>query len=180
MKGSRAAIRYAKALMQLAKEKNALQTIISDIKLIESTVGSSKELKNLLLSPLVNSEKKQSILDSIFGSKIDALTKSFIHQLVVQKRESILHLICEQFVVIYNEMHKIAKVELKTATSLNEATKTKILQTIKSTYQLSEIELTESVDTELIGGLVLRIGDKQLDASIKGQLKNIENELVQA
>lgn len=180
MKGSRAAIRYAKALMQMAQEKGALQSIISDVKLIESTIGSSKELKNLLASPLVKSDQKQSILEAIFGSKVDALTKSFIQQVVAQNREGILYLICEQFIALYNEIHKIAKVELKTATAINDNTRDLILKTIKEKYQLSEIELTASVDADLIGGLVLRIGDKQLDASIKGQLKNIENELVQA
>lgn len=180
MRGSRAAIRYAKALMQMAQEKGSLQSIISDVKLIESTIKSSKDLRNLLSSPLVKGDKKQGILNAIFSNKVDALTESFIQQVVGQSRESILDLICEQFIELYNTMHKIAKVDLKTATAINNETRALILNTIKEKYQLSEIELTESVDSDLIGGLVLRIGDRQLDASIKGQLKNIENELVQA
>ncbi len=180
MKGSRAAVRYAKALMQLAQEKGAIDAIIVDVKLIHETINSSKELSNLLASPLVKSEQKQNILTAIFSEKINALTMSFVNQVVNQNREGVLNVIATQFIGLYNEMNKIAQVSLTTASAIDEQTKTSILNTIKEKYQLSQIDLTENVNPDLLGGLVLRIGDQQLDASIKRQLKNIENELVQA
>lgn len=180
MKGVRAAIRYAKALMQLAKEKNSLDAVVLDIKMIHHLIEGSDDLRMLLSSPLIKSDKKQSILSSLFSGKVNDLTLKFIQLVVDHNREASLAVIAEEFIAIYNEKNNIAKVSLTTATALDANSREMILKTIKEKYNFSEIQLDESVDSDLLGGMVMRIGDKQLDASIRGQLRKIENELVQA
>lgn len=180
MKGTRSAIRYAKALMQLANEKGKTDMIIIDVKSIIECVNQNKDFRLLLASPLVKADKKKEIFDSIFQNKIDDLTLSFVKQIVDQKRENILAVICQMVVEEYNKSKNIAKVEITTAVKLNEKSKSHIIQLLKSTYNYSEIEMSEKVDKNIIGGVVMRIGDRQLDASLKGQLQNIEKELLQA
>lgn len=180
MKGVRAAIRYAKALMQLAEENKSLDTVVADVKMIHNLVEGSADLRMLLSSPLIKSDKKQSILTSLLTDKVSDLTLKFIQLVVEQNRESNLGVIAEEFIGIYNENNNIAKVSLTTATALDTNSRDLILKTIKEKYNFSEIQLEESVDADLLGGMVMRIGDKQMDASIRGQLRKIENELVQA
>lgn len=180
MKGVRAAVRYAKALKQLTVEKNLLDVVIADVRLIHNTINNSKDLALLLQSPLVKGEKKESVLTSIFEKQIDALSMNFIKQIVSQGRENILEMICEEFINQYNEIKNIAKVSVTTPVALTAELKQELIKKITTDYQLSEIELEEKVDESLIGGMVLRIGDKQLDASIRRQLNDIKQELIHA
>lgn len=180
MKGVRAAIRYAKALMQLAEEKKSLDLVVADVEMIHDLINKSDDLRMLLASPLINSDKKQSILNSLFSGKVNELTLSFIQLVVEQNREASLGLMAQEFISIFNEKNNIATVSLTTAKELDKNSKDLILSTIKAKYNYSKIQLEETVDTDLIGGLIMRIGDRQLDASIRGQLRKIENELVQA
>lgn len=180
MKGVRAAIRYAKALMQLAEEKKSLDLVVADVEMIHDLINKSDDLRMLLASPLINSDKKQSILNSLFSGKVNELTLSFIQLVVEQNREASLGLMAQEFISIFNEKNNIATVSLSTAKELDKNSKDLILSTIKAKYNYSKIQLEETVDTDLIGGLIMRIGDRQLDASIRGQLRKIENELVQA
>ncbi len=180
MKGVRAAIRYAKALMQLAEEKKSLDLVVADVEMIHDLINKSDDLRMLLASPLINSDKKQSILNSLFSGKANELTLSFIQLVVEQNREASLGLMAQEFISIFNEKNNIATVSLTTAKELDKNSKELILNTIKAKYNYSKIQLEETVDSDLIGGLVMRIGDRQLDASIRGQLRKIENELVQA
>ena len=180
MKGVRAAKRYAKALMQLADQNNSLDTTVVDVKMIHKLIEESADLKMLLSSPLIKSDKKHSILSAIFDGKVNALTLKFIQLLVDHNRESHLDVMMQEFISLYNEKNNIAKVTLATATALNNNSRELILKTIKEKYKFSEILLEATVDSDLLGGLIMRIGDKQLDASIQGQLRKIENELVQA
>lgn len=180
MKGVRAAIRYAKALMQLAEENKSLDLVVADVEMIHDLIEKSDDLRMLLSSPLIKSDKKQSILNSLFSGKVNELTLRFIQLVVEQKREASLGLMTQEFISIFNERNNIATVSLTTATALDKNSRELILNTIKAKYNYSKIQLEETVDSDLIGGLVMRIGDKQLDASIRGQLRKIENELVQA
>ena len=180
MKGVRAAIRYAKALEQLSQEKSILEVIVVDVKLIHNTIVENKDLAMMLKSPLVKADKKGNVLTSIFDKKINELTVKFIQLVVSHKRENILLAICEQVIGIYNEIKNISRVTVTTPNALTDALRTELVAKIKTEYSLSAVELVENVDASLIGGLVLRIGDKQLDASIRRQLNDIKQELVQA
>jgi F-type H+-transporting ATPase subunit delta len=180
MKGVRAAIRYAKALMQLAQDNKSIDAVVSDVKMIYNLINQSDDLRMLLSSPLIKSDKKQSILTSLFNGKVNDLTLKFIQLVVEQNREGSLAVIADEFITIFNEKNNIAKVSLTTAAALDDKSREMILNTIKEKYKFSEIQLEESVDSELLGGMIMRIGDKQMDASIRGQLRKIENELVQA
>lgn len=180
MKGTRAAVRYAKAFRQLSEEKGLLDKVIVDMKSILAAIDASKELSMLLQSPLIKAEKKRAALKAVFQGKLNDLTVSFIDQIATQGREDLLGAICEETIAQYNELKNIAKVSVTTSTALSNDLKTELLKNLKTKYQFSEIELEETIDESLIGGMVLRIGDKQIDASIRRKLNDIKQELVHA
>jgi F-type H+-transporting ATPase subunit delta len=180
MKGVRAAIRYAKALQQLAQEQQLLDTVIVDVKLIHNTIVENKELALMLQSPLIKADKKSNVLTAIFDNKVNAQTLKFLQLVVAHKRERALQVICEEFIKVYNTIKNIAIVEVTTTSALTDALRVELITKIKTDYSLFAVELVEKIDTSLVGGIVLRIGDKQLDASIRRQLNDIKQELVQA
>lgn len=180
MKGVRASIRYAKALMQLAQEHKLVDVIIVDAKMIHHLIETSDDFRIFLSSPLVRAEQKRNIMNSIFASKVNDLMLRFLDQIVSQGRESSTQTIMEKFIGLYNEINNIAQVSLSTAAPLSDASRKHLLDGLKAKYKFAQIELSETVDPELLGGMLMRIGDTQLDASIRRQLQNIEKELVQA
>lgn len=178
MKGNRAAIRYAKSLIQLSKEKGQFEEVLADVKMLASLIEESRDLDLFLANPLVKMDKRSSILKSMFEGKLNSITYDFIQLVVTHKRESILKLILEQFIAQYNLMNKIAKVSVSTAVEMNDKLKEQLVDSIMKAYDFSAVQLEEKVDEALIGGLLMRIGDKQLDATIRRQLNDIEKELV--
>lgn len=180
MKGQRAAVRYAKSFMQLARENSKLDALKADIESILNSIEDSKELDNFLHSPLIKIDKKKEIMNSLFSGKVDELTLRFLIQITDQKREGLLKVICEEFIRQYNVEHNIAKVNLTTAQELNDAQREEIIKFVKDSYDFSTIILEEKVEEDLIGGLILRIDDRQIDGSIKRKLQDIKQELIQA
>jgi F-type H+-transporting ATPase subunit delta len=165
MKQSRVTIRYAKALFQLVIEQDTLEQSYRDMVLLHAVCAESKELSLLLKSPIVKTDKKLKILEDIFGSKIGKVTMSFINIITTKKRERLLALIASSFITLYKAHNKIETATVITADSLDEVLKSEVINFIKK-HGEDNVELTEKVDSTIIGGAIIRMGDKQLDASV--------------
>lgn len=138
----------------------------------------SKDLTNLLSNPVVNSDKKNNVFDKLFKGKIDDLSLSFIHLITKNKRENILPNIAHSFNELYKEHKHILDVELISATPLEDAAKSKVIDKVKAKYDGFTINLIEKTDSSLIGGFIVKIKDMQIDASISSQLTNLKNILL--
>jgi len=165
MEQSRVTIRYAKALFQLVIEQNTLEQSYNDMVLLDRVCSESKELSLLLKSPIVKTDKKLKILEEIFGSKISKTTMLFINIITTKKRESLLALIAGSFIALYKAHNKIEAATVITADSLDESLKSEVINFIKK-HGEDNVELTEKVDSTIIGGAIIRMGGKQLDASV--------------
>lgn len=173
MKGTRSASRYAKSLLDLSTEQKNVEQIYKEMEMIASTVSENRELVVALQSPIIKSDKKQAILDSIFP-KVSDLTKAFIKIIITKGRESILGAIAEEFVQQYKTQKGIIVAELRSAVVLDEALKTKILALVNPTKK--EVEVVEKIDESLIGGFIVRVDDKQVDASIATKITELKLE----
>lgn len=178
MKGARAAVRYAKAFLQFAAESKATEKVIEDARMIHGLIQDSKELSIMLQSPLVKSEQKLMALHRIFKGNVHELTLKLINQIVAHKREGLLGQICQQMISLYNKKNGIASVQVTTAIPLEDSLKQELLKQIKEAYSYASVEMEEHVNADLLGGMIMRIGDKQLDVSIRRQLNDIKKELV--
>jgi len=173
MQQSLAARRYAKSLIGLAKEKNLLKDIYTDMSLISATVSANKDLQLLLNSPVVNTDKKQQILTAVFKGNLTELSLLFLNLISSKKRESLVQSIADSFINQYKELNNIITAEVTSAISLDK----KQINNIVSLYNQKEessFEIIEKVNPEIIGGFILRVGDRQIDTSISKEIRELK------
>ena len=173
MKGTRIASRYAKSLLNLALDQGELDRAYSDMKLVASTCDTSKDLELLLKSPIVKADKKIIILEKIFSGQISDLSHSFIKIITNKGRENHLPGIAEEFQRQYKSQKKIVTAEVSSATGLDDELREQVLKIVKDSLK-SEVELVEKENKNLIGGLIITVGDKQFDASIQNKLNELK------
>lgn len=173
MPNPRLANRYAKSLIDLAIERNELEKIYADIQLLTAITKGSRDFSNMLRSPIINPDTKKRIINAVLTDKVTDLTKSFIQLLIIKGREGNLSEICTAFVEQYKDYKNIYTVKLTTAAPLSDDLKTAIINQVKATSDMQNIELETAVDKKLIGGFVLEAGDKLVDASVAYDLKLI-------
>jgi F-type H+-transporting ATPase subunit delta len=177
MASSKSASRYATALLDLAIEQKSIDKVNADMIELSNLCKESDELMNMLKSPIVNDLKKVEAFNAIFGKSWDKMSLNFIALIVKNSRANIISEIADSFVDQYRRQQGILDVQLTSATKLEDATKAQILTKIGQNFE-GKIELHESIDKDLIGGFVVRIDDKQIDASIANQLSNLKNILL--
>ncbi len=175
MKEFRVASRYAKSLLGLAVEQNTLEEAFADMKLVADTCAESREFRLLLLSPIVKSDKKQKIIDIVFANQLGAISKNFIEIIVRKKREYMLGEIANEFVGQYKTHKHIVTAKVTTAIELDSDLKKRILELVAK-QETGDIELEETVDSDIIGGFIVRVGDKQIDASVAGKFSELKQE----
>lgn len=171
---SRVASRYVKSLLDLAVTQKALDKVHADMQLFASTIGKSRDLELMLKSPVIKHDKKNAILSSIFKSKVNALTMAFIDILTKKNREPLLPEIAKEFHNAYNAYKGIGKASVTTTVPMDAKTRAEFESIVKKLSNRKEVELEEKVDKDLIGGFVLNVEDKQIDASIKNNLKKLK------
>jgi F-type H+-transporting ATPase subunit delta len=169
---SHIAIPYAKALFELAVERNVLEETLKDIKVIAELCANNKDFRMMLKSPLINTDKKKIIFTRIFGETLSQLTLNYLLIIIRKKRESIIHDIALVFIELYKDYHGILTTVLKTAVPVTDDVRQKILKIMKDQTSM-KIELIEEVKEELIGGFILQWKDKMYDASIRHQIKRM-------
>lgn len=175
MKGIKAASRYAKSLLSLAIEQKVLEQAYTDMKLIDDTCDKNRDLQLLLKSPIVKADKKQTVMTSVFGPHLSPITNGFVKLIIQHRREDLLHEIADSFVKQYQAHKNIGVAEIISATPLKAEIRTKIIEHLKK-QEGREIEVIEKVDATLIGGLLIRIGDRQFDGSIVRKLHDLKKE----
>ena len=172
MANTRVTLRYAKSFFELAKEQNAVEACKSDMDFIMATYSASKELSLLLKSPVIKTDKKLAILSDVFAN-LSELTTSFIMLITKKKREALLYEIAKQFTLVYKASLGIETATITSAHPLDEALRAQVLEFIKK-QGVDKVELTEKVNENLIGGAIVRIGDRQLDASVLRQINDLK------
>lgn len=175
MKQSRATIRYAKSLISISREQNSLETSFNDMLLVSSVCSSNKDFVNLLKTPIVKTDLKIKILNELLAKSISDLTLSFIILIAKKKREILLPEIAECFIALYKNNKNIKEVSVVTAKPLDDDLRKEVMSYIEKQSN-SKIELEEIIDESLIGGAIIRMDDKQLDASISSKLKSLKNQ----
>jgi F-type H+-transporting ATPase subunit delta len=164
--------RYAKALFELALEKDAVEEVYQDSLLITKTCEESKELRLLLKSPIINSGKKLTILNEIFNKQINQLTLTYLLIMVRKKRESFIPAIATQLVELYKTYKNILTVHFKSPVLPDTVTREMVLSLMEN-FTESDVDLRAEIDETLIGGFILNWKDLQYDASIRREIDNM-------
>lgn len=174
MSDSRAAIRYAKAVLDLAVERKAASAVEEDMRSIVATVSESKELRNMLQSPIIKGEAKKEALTAIFKGSSE-ITIGLIDTLTSNKRIALLNEVALKYIILHEDLKGEGVAQVTTAVPLTPELEKKVL---KQVAQLTgnEVTIKNNVDESIIGGFVLRVGDLQYDASISNKLNNLKRE----
>ena len=178
MQNPRLAIRYAKSLLDLAKEQNKLELVYNDMKLLDNICKTNREFANVLKSPIIKEDKKNQIRESVTAGRINSLTASFIKLLGSKSRESNLPEIISAFIDQYNVEKGIHKVKLTTAVELSEEMKNHFINRIKASEGIENVQLETSVNEKLVGGFVLEMEGKKADASIRRDLMDVQKQFM--
>ena len=166
--------RYAKALIDLAIERNLLDQCLNDMKIIIEVCEDNHELLLLLKSPIVNTDKKLSVLSLIFEERVSEMTSLFIEIITRKKREALLPSIAENFIHLHKLHNNITTAKVTTVDPLDEDLKKLVSQFVQSITSI-DVEIEEAIDESILGGTIIKIGDQQLDGSVKRNLKELKN-----
>lgn len=172
---SRAAIRYAKAVLSLAQDKKATSAIQEDMQSIIATISESAELRMVLNSPLIKSEVKLASLREIFKNTGE-ITQKLFDVLIENKRVHLLDDVAKQYSVLFDKLNNTQVAKVTTAVPLDKGLSAKVLTKIKELTG-NEATIENVIDESIIGGFILRVGDLQYNASIANKLTNLRREL---
>ncbi|MFS4455277.1 ATP synthase F1 subunit delta [Maribacter sp. 2304DJ31-5] len=174
MSDSRVAVRYAKAILDLAVDKKATDKVEEDMRAIVSTISESKDLKDMLSSPVISSTAKKEVLNRIFKGG-HAISEGLTNLLVDNKRISILNEVALKYIILNEQLKGKDVAYVTTAVPMNGALEKKVLKQVTAITG-NEVTIENKIDESIIGGFVLRVGDLQYDASIANKLSNLKRE----
>ena len=175
MTGSRAAIRYAKAVLEMAQVSGTATAVNEDMALMAATISENKELNDFINNPTLSVAVKESALREIFGSAQE-ITKGLLHLLHENKRFEILGQIAAQYNLQFDRFNNIEEATVTTAFPITPELEEKVKDKIKE-FSSKTITIKNIVDPAIIGGFILRIGDQQFNASVANRLSTLKREL---
>lgn len=173
----RASVRYAKSLIELSQEQKVLEKVIEDMKLFSKIIEESREFANILKNPIIQTYKKRKVLKAIFDKRVQPLTIKAFELILSKNRENMLAFIATDFINEYNILKGIAVAHITTPFTLDTDQRKQVNELVTEITGKNP-ELIEEVNETIIGGFVLKIGDRQIDESVKTKLTKIQRALV--
>ncbi len=163
---------YAQALMSLAQQEDLSQRFGETFRDLESLLSESKEFKDFVLNPVIKNEDKKAVLKQVMGDANPYLM-NFIMLLVDKRRIIFLEPIIEQYLNLLRKLNQTVLAEVTSAQELSDEQKDNIVKKVTEIVEARDVELKTSVDSNLIGGVIIKVGSKVIDASLRGQLRRI-------
>ena len=174
MKGTRAAQRYAKAILNLANEKKVAKEVKDDMLSISKTIAASADLRTTLASPVIKPALKNKALKAIFKD-VNGLTTGVFNLLVEKNRIDILDIVAKQYLILFDGSIQVQNAVVTTVVPLTKELEVKIQAKIKELTG-REATIKNKIDESILGGFVLRVGDLQYDASVANNLNKLRTE----
>ncbi len=178
MNEGRAAVRYARAILDFALEKKKTEVLEKDMRTIVETIGGSKELRDMLSSPVLKAEVKKKALLSVFKG-CDSITEGLLDLLFQNRRINILNEVALKYIILNEELKGEGVAFVTTAVPLSGELEKKVLKQV-SKFTENKVVIKNKVDQNIVGGFILRIGDLQYDASIANKLNTIKREFTKS
>jgi len=177
MDESKISVRYAKALLSLAKEKQVEEAVKVDMEMIHQLFETMPEFNHVLTSPVIGLKEKRQLFENVFAKRTNALTYSFLMLLITNNREGFLKNITRNFHETFRKEAGYKAAKLISAFEIDPATIEQFRTLIRKHFN-TEVDLTCKVDSNLIGGFILQVEDQQIDASVSSKLKKLKRELL--
>ena len=176
MKDVRVAKRYAGALFAVAQRDGILDAVASDLALISRFLAEVPYLRAVIMQPMVSDAQKNKVAEDAFGDRVTASSLSFLKLLIRKRREELIEECAREYHALMAEHTNTADAEASTAVPLTPDQAERLTQSLQ-TLTGKTIRLTPQVDKSLVGGVVVRIGDRVMDGSVRGKLERLERQL---
>ncbi|PSO67746.1 MAG: F0F1 ATP synthase subunit delta [Cyanobacteria bacterium QS_6_48_18] len=164
---------YAEALMSLAQSNNLTDRFGEDVRSLVELLEESQQLQGFLGNPIITTEDKKTVLRKIGGGGTHPYLRNFLMLLADKKRLIFLEGIFQQYLALLRELNQTALAEVTSATELTEAQRQSISDKVKAMTNAQSVEIKTSIDPDLIGGVIIKVGSQVLDASLRGQLRRL-------
>ena len=167
------AARYAKSLLDLAQEQGITETLHKDMVFFKNTLANSRQLAVILKNPIIRADKKNAVIKAVFASRLDPVTMEFFTIIARKNREGIIDAIADEFINQYDRLRKIERATVITTIPLTDTLRQQFRTLVMKYTTGQSVELEEKIDSRLIGGYILRVGDQQIDGSIRNRLNEL-------
>jgi F-type H+-transporting ATPase subunit delta len=178
MKQDNVAKRYAVAILELAKEMNAVEQIKTELQVVGEIFENTNMNETFFKHPKISEVEKKEFVRTTFQGKISDTLLNTLFLLIDKKREGIIFKLVEEFVKLTNVEQGIAEAKVYTAKPLTDAEKVAFEVTFSKVSGKGKLTIKNIVDPELIGGFKVRIGDRIFDGSVLNQLRRIERRMI--
>lgn len=165
--------RYAQSFLSLTEEKGLTNLVQKDMLVLRALYNSEEELRSFLKNPVININTKKAVIKKAFVGKVSEATLLFIEKLCEARREMFIGEIAESFIDSYKTMKGVITAKVTSAIPINEKIRTEVTKIIKNNKEFidaSSIEIEEKIDAGIIGGLIITVADKQVDASFSRKI----------
>ncbi len=170
MKNSRVARRYAAALMAAAEKEKTAEAITRDLHMVAATLQQSRDLRLLVASPIVQSPKKAGVFKALFASRVNPHTLAFMELLILKQREGFLEDAIEQYLQLRDIQLGIVNVDVVSAVGFTKPQEDALRGQLER-FTGKKVRLRFSLNPGIKGGIIVRVGDTVLDASVTRQLE---------
>ncbi len=164
---------YAQALMSLAQSQNLTESFGESFRSLESLMEESPDFKDFIANPVIDGEDKKAVLKQVMGDRENPYLISFLMLLVDKRRIVFLEQIVGQYLSLLRELNQVALAEVISAKELSDEQKNAVVDRVKGITNSRDVELKTSIDSNLIGGVIIKVGSQVIDASIRGQLRRL-------
>ncbi|MDY7012239.1 MAG: ATP synthase F1 subunit delta [Cyanobacteriota bacterium] len=168
---------YAQALMAVAQDNNLTEALGEQIRSLLTLLEESPELQEFIANPVIYPEDKKAVLQQVLGGDSNPYLTNFLLLLVDKRRVLLLENILEQYLALLRELTQTALAEVTSAKELTEEQRQQVIEQVKGFTDASSVEVKCTVDPDLIGGVIIKVGSQVVDASIRGQLRQISQRL---
>jgi F-type H+-transporting ATPase subunit delta len=164
---------YAQALLSIAQSKNLTEEFGEDARTFLGLLRADKQLYNFFSNPFIQPENKKALIKQILGEGANPYLRNFLLILVDKRRIAFLESIFQQYLALLRQLNQTVLAEVISAVPLTEAQQQAIIQKVIAISNARQVELETRVDSELIGGVIIKVGSQVIDASIRGQLRRL-------
>ncbi|MCK8824583.1 ATP synthase F1 subunit delta [Fuchsiella alkaliacetigena] len=176
MLNNQIAEKYSQALFELTSEKDQLNEVKDDLIAVVETISDHNDLQEVIYHPQISNEDKKQLVEKLFADEVSKTLLNFLKLLIDKRREHFLEAILDRYLEYVDREKGILEVEVISAFELTAENKDRLATKLAEVTN-KEIRLKTQVDRDLLGGLVLKIGDRVVDGSLKKELESVKEEI---
>ncbi len=164
---------YAQALLSIAQSKNLTEQVGEDARVLVNLLSENSQLRNFIANPFIQAEDKKAVIRQILGEGANPNLRNFLLLLVDKRRIIFLEAILKQYLTLLRQFNQTVLAEVISAIPLSEAQEQAVRQKVIAITNARQVELETKIDSDLIGGVIIKVGSQVIDASLKGQLRRL-------